>query len=347
MKRFPWRALLYVGILIYLLVDLRWWKGPLHQKIASLHTPTRIELAAKNSWVAAVNQEPITRRQLDVALYRHLHQRGKDPGEIPDATLLIMRRAIMQTLINDALVRHYSEGEKFRAPQIEIDAFIDSWESQFSSTDELEERSKLQNLSKEQRDAELARIWSQKRWLEKRIEPAVAISDEEIRQWFDANDKKGSGFTEPEKILVRQIFISTIELDDETRKKIITDAYEKLTDGEKPAEFAKLASEISEDGRSKLRGGDLNWFSRERMPKDFCDKVFPLKKGEVSKPFRTKIGWHIVEVLDRQATRPAKSEDVADEIRAHLRSEAREETIQLLMKRLRKAANIELFPENI
>ncbi len=262
MKRFPWRALLYAGILLYLLVDLRWWKGPLHQKIASLHTPTRVELAAKNGWVATVNQEPITRLQLDVALYRHLHQRGKDPGEIPEATLKIMRRAIVQTLINDILVRHYSEGEKFKAPQKEIDAFINSWESQFSSTDELEERSELQNLNKEQRDIELAGIWTQKRWLEKRIEPAVAVSDEEVRQWFDANRKKGSGFIEPEKIHARQIFISTIEADDETRKKIITDAYERLTDTKEAADFSKLAAEISEDGRSKLRGGDLNWFSR-------------------------------------------------------------------------------------
>ncbi len=83
------------------------------------------------------------------------------------------------------------------------------------------------------------------------------------------------------------------------------------------------------------------------MPEDFCDKVFSLKKGEISKPFHTTIGWHIVEVLDRQASRSVQFEDVADEIRAHLRSEAREETIQVLMKKLRKAANIELFPENI
>lgn len=347
MKRFPWRALLYLGILLYLLIDLRWWRGPLYHKIQSHRGPTSVESALKKGWVAIVNQEPITRLQLDVALYRHLYQRGKKPEEIPEATLKMMRRAVVQTLINNTLVRHYADGPKFKAPPDEIDQFIESWESQFPSPEDRKERMALQNLSESDLKAELGRIWSRKRWLEMKIEPGVSVTGEEVRAWFDANRKEDSGFTEPEKIHARHIFISTIEADDEARKKIITDAYASLTDPEKPADFAKIAATISEDGRNKLRGGDLNWFSRKRMPKDFCDHVFQLKKGEMSEPFHTKIGWHIVEILDRQEARPVKFEDVEDDIRAHLENQQREATINVLMQKYRKVAKIELFPENI
>lgn len=347
MKRLPWRSLLYAGILLYLLVDLRWCGGPLYKKIQSRRAATTAESAAKKGWVAVVNQEPITRRHLDVALYRHLYQRGKTPEEIPDATLKMMKHAVVQRLINDTLVRQYADGEKFNAPQKEIDAFIASWESQFASPENLAERSELQNLTEQERNAELARIWSRKRWLEERIEPGVDVTSEEVRQFFDASHEKGIGFTEPEKIHARHIFISTVEADDEAREKIIRNAYAKLKDTENPVDFSDLAKQFSDDARSKLRGGDLNWFSRKRMPKDFCNHVFRLEKGAISEPFRTKTGWHIVEVLDRQEERPVTFEEVADEIRAHLESTRREETIKVLIRKRRKAANIEFFPENI
>ena len=347
MKRVPWRSLLYAAVFLYLLMDLRWCGGPLQKTIAHHRKTTSVENALRNGWVAIVNQEPVTRPQLDLALVRYLYQRGKKPEDIPEATLKVMRRAVMQTLINDTLVRQYADGEKFTAPQGEVDRFIQSWESQFASEEEREERSEIQSLSPRQRLTELARIWSRKRWLENRIKPGIAVTDDEIRQWFETNRKTGRGFMEPEKLRARQIFVSTVEVDDESREKIIRNAYRQLTDPENPADFAELAGKISDDEASKTKGGDLNWFSRNRMPGDFWEKVVALKKNQISQPFRTRIGWHIVQVLEREKARPARFEDLKDEIRAHLENERRVKTIRTLMSKLRKVARIELFPENM
>ena len=73
MKGIPWRVILYVGVLLYLLIDLRWCHGPIYKKVQALRAGTSAELAIKNGWVAIVNAEPLTRRQLDVALFRHLY----------------------------------------------------------------------------------------------------------------------------------------------------------------------------------------------------------------------------------------------------------------------------------
>ncbi len=344
MKKFPWRSLLYAAVLGYLLLDLKVFNGPLKRSFTRQQDEA-VQAAKENRWVAIVNREPITGDQLDLAVFRHLYQRGKSGEEIPAANLLMIRRAVLQSLIDDTLVRHYADGEKFNAPQDEIDAFIESWESQFISSEDLEERSDLQGLSPEDRRAELARIWSRKRWLQQRIEPGVDVTDQEVREWFDANRESGEGFVEPEKLRARQIFISIVEEDDEAHEQLVRDIHTQLIDGEKA--FAELAKEFSEDPRTAKRGGDLNWFARDRVPEKFANAVFDLKKGEISEPFKTDIGWHIVEVTDHQPERAVKFEEVADEIRFHLETERSADTIKQLMKKLRTVAHIRLFPEHI
>jgi len=63
--------------------------------------------------------------------------------------------------------------------------------------------------------------------------------------------------------------------------------------------------------------------------------------------FKTRLGWHLVEVLERQAERPVSYEEIVVEIKQHLESERTEATVKELMQKLRKVANLQLFPENI
>jgi parvulin-like peptidyl-prolyl isomerase len=69
---------------------------------------------------------------------------------------------------------------------------------------------------------------------------------------------------------------------------------EQLKDG---ASFAKLAEEKSECP-SRKKGGDLGWFSRGKMVREFEKAAFSLKKGETSDPVKTQFGYHIIKVTD-------------------------------------------------
>ncbi len=344
MKRFPWRILLYAAFLLYLFLDLKACQGPLHQAISQRRDAT-LEAAVANGWVAIVNQEPITRNQLDLAVYRHLYQRSKQDDEIPEKNLNMIRRAVLQGLINDTLIRQYADGEGFTAPTEETDEFIANWVLQFHDAEELAERAAVQNLGEEELRAELARTWSRKRWLEQRIAPGIDVTEEEVRTWFEENRDTGEGFGEPEKVRARHIFLSTVEVDDETREEKIRDLHRQLTEG--TSSFEELAAAFSEDPRTKGNDGDLNWFSRDRVPEDFASVAFELEPGKLSDPFRTSIGWHIVEVLDRQSARPVEFEEVKTEIRHHLENIRTEQTIKVLLEKLRTVANIRLFPEHI
>lgn len=87
-------------------------------------------------------------------------------------------------------------------------------------------------------------------------------------------------------------------------KKQIQDIYNKYKQGEP---FKNLAKQYSDDKMSAMKGGVLKPFSYGRMIPSFADVAFSLKnKGDVSKPFKTKFGWHIVKLIDKY---PVKSYD--------------------------------------
>lgn len=69
---------------------------------------------------------------------------------------------------------------------------------------------------------------------------------------------------------------------------------EKLKNGES---FAKLAEQYSLDG-SRKRGGDLGFFNRGIMVREFEDAAFKLNKGEVSGIVKTQFGYHIIKRLE-------------------------------------------------
>src|SRR5690606_2550885 len=102
-------------------------------------------------------------------------------------------------------------------------------------------------------------------------------------------------------------------------------------------DFGAVATEVSEDASSAARGGDLGWFGQNDFGPDFGAQLAPLEDGEVSQPFRTQAGWHVVQKLasrqvevDDQQRRAAiresigqrKMEDEWERFLREMRSEA-------------------------
>ena len=78
------------------------------------------------------------------------------------------------------------------------------------------------------------------------------------------------------------------------KESLAKEVIEKLNKGES---FARLAEQYSVDG-SRKRGGDLGFFGKGMMVKEFEKAAFALKKGEVSGPVRTEFGYHIIKRLE-------------------------------------------------
>ena len=142
---------------------------------------------------------------------------------------------------------------------------------------------------------------SSKEFLEK-----INLTDEEIEKYYEANKDI---FYEPKKVCARHIlFRVASDAPKEKVEKVKKKAEEVLSKLKKGEDFVKLAKEYSEDKATAERGGDLGCFPRGVMVKSFEDAVFSLKKGEISEPIRTKLGFHIVKVYDikEERTKPLK-----------------------------------------
>jgi len=132
----------------------------------------------------------------------------------------------------------------------------------------------------------------------------------------------------------RHILITPNEIiDDATAKQQLDNALERIEEGEDFGELAKLLS----DGPTAPVGGDLGWSDPGSFVPEFERVMNDLEIGEVSEPFRSPFGWHIVEVLDRRVY--DNTEDLKRRnCDARIRNSKMEDETQLWMRRLRDEA---------
>ncbi len=112
-------------------------------------------------------------------------------------------------------------------------------------------------------------------------------------------DTRGIETVEIEEVKARHILLRTsVILSDNRAKEQLNDFRQQLINGE--AEFSDLALEHSDDTGSASQGGDLGWNEPGIFDENFKQVVESAEIGEISEPFRSQFGWHIVEVLDRR-----------------------------------------------
>ena len=70
---------------------------------------------------------------------------------------------------------------------------------------------------------------------------------------------------------------------------------DRMSKGEK---FSNIAREVSRDPGSGKRGGDLGWFTRRKMVREFEQAAFGLQKGQTSQIVKTQFGYHIIRRLE-------------------------------------------------
>ena len=128
---------------------------------------------------------------------------------------------------------------------------------------------------------------------------------------------------EPE-IHARHVLVAT-EADAQTVLK-------RLKAGE---DFAKVAKEMSKDPGSE--GGDLGWFTRERMVPAFADAAFKLQDGQISEPVKTQFGWHVIQVDGHRTKSFPPFDQVKDQIVRYAVQKAQSD----LILQLRNGAKIE------
>jgi peptidyl-prolyl cis-trans isomerase C len=180
-------------------------------------------------------------------------------------------------------------------------------------------------------------------YLKREIAQKVTVSDDDLKTYYDTHKDE---FKTPEMIKARHILVkvdSSASEDDKKKAKEKAEMYlKRIKDGE---DFAKLASEVSDDPGSKTKGGDLGFFPKGRMVKPFEDAAFALKPGEISGIVETQFGFHIIKVEDRKDSTLESFDAVKERLRQKLVQERTRKEITDFIDKAMKDAKTEFYPD--
>ena len=152
-------------------------------------------------------------------------------------------------------------------------------------------------------------------------------------------EQRGAGTQRLAQTNVSHILVRPSEIVSAAQaRERIDEVYTRVQQGE---DFATLAKEFSEDPGSALNGGELGWSTPDQFVPQFADAMLAADIGEVSAPFESEFGWHILLVQDR------REQDMSDEARRNMATDLLfrrrfEEERQEWLKEIRDEAFVEL-----
>ncbi|GGB31546.1 peptidylprolyl isomerase [Tistrella bauzanensis] len=157
-----------------------------------------------------------------------------------------------------------------------------------------------------------------------------AVTDEALKAAYD--DFKTS-FTPEEEVRARHILVAT-----EDEAKAVKAELDKGGD------FAKIAADKSTDPGA-ANGGDLGFFTADRMVKPFADAAFAMKPGEISDPVQSQFGWHVIKLEERRKQPVPSFEDKKQELEVQLQREAVDDALEALKADAKVERLTETMPE--
>ena len=156
---------------------------------------------------------------------------------------------------------------------------------------------------------------------------------------FRILDMRGQESNMVEQVLVRHILIRANEVrtDDEVETDL-NNLRDRIINGD---DFGELARAHSEDPGSSVNGGEVGWASPSVFAPAFRDVTESLEPNTISLPFKSRFGWHILEVMDRRE-HDNSAEALREEARNYLRSRKIAEETELWLRQLRDESFVEV-----
>jgi peptidyl-prolyl cis-trans isomerase C len=289
--------------------------------------------------VATVNGVKITRETYNGELDSLKKRFSMFGGNLPEAQMAKFKQRIIDRLVEEELIKQKLDTEKVEVPEAAIQKELDEYKGRVpGGADRFEEFLKKTGKTIDDLKVDIKKRLALKTFLNK--EKALDVTDEECQGYFTENKKR---FATKERCKAAHILIKTGKDDDEAKtdeaKKKIDEIYKEAN--KKGTDFAALAKTKSE-GPSAPRGGDLGWFTRGRMVKEFETAAFSMKPGDVSKPIQTKFGWHVLKLYEREEAGEKKFDEVKEDIVKRLEARKFREARTKFLKDLRDNGKVDV-----
>jgi peptidyl-prolyl cis-trans isomerase C len=280
--------------------------------------------------VLEVNGEPIYAQEIRARVSLLRAQKEEDARrELTPEERFRLRPEAIQDLVDRTIMRQEAIRLKLTPTEAEIDATLAELAPKYDGT----EGCRADAANEESREDIRSRLLVDRllaRWFEGIRQPKST----ETREFYTRNQAE---FAAPEMIAASHIVRQPKEgetPDDDACVALLEKVREEILAG---ADFAEVAGRVSD---CPERGGDLAYFPRGVMIEEFEEIAFAIPVGEISKPFRTQFGWHIVKVRDRRAEGLQPFEQVAEEIAQRIYRDKQEREVATKLLALRNRARI-------
>jgi parvulin-like peptidyl-prolyl isomerase len=236
-----------------------------------------------------------------------------------------LKNNVLKQMINSELLYQQATKNKIKITNDEINAEIDKIKENFSSPEEFDNILKTNNLTLNQLKEDIKRNLMITHIMDD-TKSKVNITYDELKEYFKENEES---FFEAEKVHARHILVET----EEEALDIIRQLKEGIVD------FAELAKEKS-TGPSAENGGDLGFFTKGQMVKEFEDVAFALQPGEISDAVKTQFGFHIIKCEEKKDEHQSSFEESKEQINNFLRYQKENDAITKLISDLKENADV-------
>jgi peptidyl-prolyl cis-trans isomerase C len=297
--------------------------------------------AAKGEPVATVNGVAISRTDFDekyTKMTRAFTTRNKD---VPENLAARYKQSILNQLVEKELLRQRIEKDGIQIAADELAGEYEEYKKMFRTEENFRRYLKSSQVSEDQIKDNVRHNLAVNMLLEKSGD--VAVAEDEAKEYYEKHKER---YAEKEQVQASHILFKAGAKDgpdaDKAAKKKADEIYGLAK--KKDADFGALAKKHSQ-GPTSSRGGDLGFFTRGRMVKEFEEVAFKLKPGQVSKPVKTQFGWHVIKVVKRKEARQKGFDEVKESITKNLKARKNRRAKQALLKDLRAEAKVETLIE--
>ncbi len=253
---------------------------------------------------AIVNDDIILLSEVEEKLFVLAAQgqlQGRDSSEVGQ-----VRREILDTLIEEKLVVQRATSQGITADENEVTRRVNeamaTVRSNFKSEAEFEQALSSEGITetmlRDRYKQDVEQEFLAQRIVGREIRGKVEVTTDDVQKFYDEN--KDQIPAKPDEIKLSHLVRFPISNEQEqAAQDKVEQARARIVGGEA---FEDIAREVSEDPTAN-RGGMLGWFDRGDLDPDFQAAVDSLDFGQISAPVRTRFGYHLIEVLERDGSR--------------------------------------------
>jgi peptidyl-prolyl cis-trans isomerase C len=288
--------------------------------------------------VAVVEGKEIKAAELQEAVGQMLARQGARPDDVPEDQRGRIFHMILDQMIMSKIVEKRAVDVK--VPEADVTAEIDKIKAQVGSEDEFNKQIAATGQTLDAVKANIRDHLRQQRWVESQIKADKKVTDADAEEYYKQNP---DDFKQPEQVRASHILIA-VPQDAKPevvveKEKVAKAAAARVKGGE---DFAKVAKELSEDPGSKETGGDLNFFTKDKMVPEFANAAFALKKDAISDPVRSQFGYHIIKVTDRKDAESMSLDSVKPKLVAYLQAQEQKKATAKMLQDLRAGAEVKV-----